>query len=420
MSELIDNSKKRRKILKNLILHLHEGEAPDVVKRQLRFLLGRVPYNEVVEVEQELISEGLPQEEILRLCDIHSDVLKGSIDQKEAKTAPPGHPVHTFIEENRAINRETAALSESFYRAREIKDAGEVKAIFTKMATHFRALTDVEKHYRRKENLLFPFLEEHGIEGPPTVMWGKHDEIRELLKKSFEILFGPKTPSPEEARSGIENVLKPFADAVEEMIFKEENILFPMCLDTLSEADWYEIYQQGPEIGFCLYDPREEWKPQYLEAGAKKGAPEFVYEEAKIRLPSGSFIIEELEAVLDTLPMDITFVGKDDTVHYFNQARDRIFTRTRAILGRKVQNCHPPGSVHIVEQILSDFKTGKRNSASFWIDSKGKFIHIEYLAVRGKNGEYLGTLEATQDLTEKRKLQGEQRLISYGENRPAD
>jgi DUF438 domain-containing protein len=195
------------------------------------------------------------------------------------------------------------------------------------------------------------------------------------------------------------------------MIYREEEILLPMSLDTLSESEWYAIYQQSPEYGFCLYDPTEEWEP----------APETLTEEQstvdpeKVQLPSGSMTPEELTTILNTIPFDLTFVDRDDRVRYFTQGRERIFSRSRAILGRKVQLCHPPSSVHIVEQILEDFHSGRQSRAPFWINLKGKFIHIEYFALRGKDGEYLGTLEVSQNLTEKRSLEGEQRLLSYAE-----
>jgi len=206
----------------------------------------------------------------------------------------------------------------------------------------------------------------------------------------------------------IDLALRPALKAIGEMIDKEEEILFPMCLDTLTDAEWYEIYRQSTEIGYCLYDPSDSWEPQDTVRGE-----EVTKEQEKIQLPSGNMTIPELVALLNTIPFDMTFVDKDDTVRYFTQGKERIFARSRAILGRKVQRCHPPSSVHIVERILNDFKSGHQEKAAFWIQMDGRFIHIEYFALRDADGKYLGTLEVSQDLTEKRKLQGEQRLLSY-------
>ena len=177
MSELIDNAQKRRELLKHMILQLHEGTAPEAVKKQLVSLMGKVPYNDVVAVEQELISEGLPQEEVLRLCDIHTQALDGILDHSEAKTAPPGHPVHTFKEENRALRKEIQDLELLYSEVKKAESDDGLKANFQDIHRHFNALMDVEKHYLRKENLLFPFLEKHGITCPPNV--GSSNTARE-------------------------------------------------------------------------------------------------------------------------------------------------------------------------------------------------------------------------------------------------
>jgi len=400
MSELLEHSDKRKELLKHMILQLHKGQAPEAVKTQLSRLLGEVPYDDVVIVEQELIEEGLPIDDILKLCDIHTAALKGKISHEGAKTAPTGHPVHTFKEENRALKWEI--------------DAENLADIINQIRIRFQALNDVEKHYSRKENLLFPYMEKHGIDGPPKVMWGKHDETRELIKAANESLAQATGATTAEFKLVIDLVLKTVTNSIDEMIFKEEEILFPMTLDSLSDSEWYSIYKHSLEIGFCLYDPTDEWKP----AGEIEELDDIKEEAAseRIQLPSGSMTPVELNAILNSIPFDLTFVDKNDKVQYFTQGRERIFARTRAILGRDVKMCHPPSSVHIVEKIIEDFRSGKENSAPFWIEIRGKFISIEYFALRDKEGNYLGTLEVSQDLTEKRKLEGQQRLLSYAKD----
>lgn len=407
MSELIDNEEKRRELLKHLILQLHEGVAPEAVKKQLVRMLGEVPYDTVVAVEQELISEGLPAEEVLKLCDVHTEALKGAISQEGAKTAPPGHPVHTFQQENRALMAQVGSIKDLYEYLSSLKDDNDGSGILLEMRGHFNALADVEKHYQRKENLLFPFLEKKDITGPPKVMWGKHDEVREQLKAAQDAFAGAATITTGEVRSLAEFILKPASTAIEEMVYKEEQILLPMCLDTLTDAEWYQIDQQSLDIGFCLYDPVDDWEPEGIELHKEAAASD------RVRLASGSFTPDELTTVLNTIPFDMTFVDKDDTVRYFTQGRERIFHRSRSILGRKVQLCHPPSSVHVVQEIIDDFRSGRRDEASFWITLRGRFILIEYYALRDSKGEYLGVLEVSQDLTEKRKLEGERRLLKY-------
>jgi PAS domain S-box-containing protein len=410
MSESINNSGDRKALLKHMILQLHEGIAPEDVRKQLVKLLSKIPYNEVVEVEQELIAEGLPETEVLRLCDVHTEALEGHIDLSGMKIAPPGHPVDTFKKENQELRKVVTKLQELFENAEELYRTVGAESYNNRVKGLFNSLMDVDKHYRRKENLLFPFLERYGITGPPKVMWGKHDETRDLLKNALRALDLPAATA-DQMKLKTDLHLRQAAKAISDMIMKEEEILLPMTLDKLTESDWYEIYRQTNEIGYCLYDPDVEWKPEGItpvQTGRAEGDA--------VKLPSGSFSVSELLALLNTMPVDITFVDKNDRVKYFSQGKERIFDRNRAIIGRDVRMCHPPSSVHVVEKILNDFKSGNETTAAFWIQMQGRFIHIEYFALRDPDGNYLGVLEVSQDLTEKRSLQGEQRILSYAKS----
>ncbi len=409
MSELINNSTQRKELLRHLLLRLHEGENPEVLRSRLVEVLKSIPYNEVVEVEQELISSNaLSEEEILDFCDLHTAVLDGSIDLEGAKTVPAGHPVDTFKRENEALQAEIAKYNAFKGRIDALTDA-QVPGCVLQLRTVFNNLADIDKHYKRKEYLVFPFLEKHLITGPPKVMWGKHDEVRALLKSAFEVLSTPVATATE-LKSLLGLAFDPVIAQIEGMIMKEEEILFPMALDTLTEEEWYKIYQETPEFGYCLFDPEEEWTPAQ---DVKVEKQEYATADA-IRLSSGAFSQEELEALFIHLPIDITFVDKNDKVRFFSHSPKRVFERNRSIIGRDVRMCHPPGSVHIVEQILTDFKSGKENKAAFWMSNfKGRFIYIEYTAVRDKEGNYLGVVEVTQDITTLRTLEGDQRLLSY-------
>ncbi len=408
MSEHIDNSKYRKAKLKELILKLHDGGSQESVRQELLTSLSNIPYGEVVEVEQELISEGLPEEDVLSLCDAHSAVLEGTVDLSGSKSVPEGHPVDVLLEENAELKRLSDKTTEELLSIKYQNGEDYLMALL-KIKSSFNLLMDVDKHYQRKEYLLFPYLEKVGITGPPKVMWGKHDEIRGLIKGSIEILQIPDL-AKDDLLVSAEIVLFPALKGIFEMTIKEEEILFPMMMDTLADGDWYEIQKQSLEIGYCLYDPQVEWKPEGIE-------PENINvmqkEGGSIQLPTGAFMAEELLAILNTLPVDITFVDRNDKVKYFSQSSDRIFQRNRAILNRDVRHCHPPASAHIVDKILDDFKSGKQTRAPFWINMGGKMIHIEYFALRNVEGEYLGTLEVSHDLTGYRNLEGEQRILSY-------
>jgi DUF438 domain-containing protein len=408
VSKNIDSARFRKARLKELILKLHTGESPDRVQQELVETLGTIPYGEVVEVEQELLEEGLPQEEVLKLCDIHSAVLEGNVDLSAAKSIPEGHPMDILVQENKAL---AAVIAQAKAQLASLDQTGEaqLQAAVLDLIAHFNQLMDVDKHYQRKEYLLFPYLEQTGVTGPPKVMWGKHDEIRDLLKGSLEVLHTLGI-TKEELLASAEIVLGPAVQGVADMIVKEEEILFPMLMDALSDADWYEIQKQSLEIGYCLYDPPAEWAPP----GTKAGDLEAIQpQDGRIQLPSGSLSVQDLLAILNTLPVDITFVGSDDKVKYFSQSGERVFQRSRAILNRDVRHCHPPASAHIVDKILEDFRSGRQTRAPFWINLGGRMIHIEYFALRDEGGEYLGTLEVSQDLTGYRALEGEQRILSY-------
>jgi DUF438 domain-containing protein len=246
-------------------------------------------------------------------------------------------------------------------------------------------------------------MEQYGITAPPKVMWGVDDEIREELKTVIENLKAGDAASQKEA---ILAVLK----KIEDMIFKEESIMLPMLLEVLTQDEWKKIAHESDEFGYCLISSVPVWSPTTGEEARQ------VQKEARepgvINLPTGVLKVEELVCLLDTLPVDITFVGKDETVKYFSQSKERIFPRTTAIIGRKVVNCHPPASAHIVTKIVEDFKSGKKDHEDFWIEAGERYILIRYFAVRNKEGEFLGVLEVTQDIKPLQEITGEKRLLS--------
>lgn len=407
MSELINNSDTRKQKLKKLILKLHEGKSRDSVRQELILVLKSVPYGDVVEVEQELINEGLPESEVLKLCDIHSQVLEGNIDLSGMPEIPDGHPADVMFKENNELRKATA-FGHNYIKLIEGSDA-LFSGHLLDLRQIFNNLYDVDKHYQRKEYLLFPFLEKMDITGPPKVMWGKHDEIRVQLKNCIAFLQKPNLTRKEFLDKTM-SLLKPALTVIDEMIIKEEEILIPMALEKLKTEDWFEISQQSLDIGFCLYDPPIDWIPKDISVTITETE---AAGDGKINLPSGNFTAEELKAILNTLPIDMTFVDRNDKVKYFSQSSERIFQRNRAILNRDVRLCHPPSSTHVVEKILQDFKNGKQKRVPFWINMGKMIIHIEYFALHNDSGDFLGTLEVSQDIRRFKEIEGEQRILSY-------
>lgn len=406
MSEYINNREYRQKVLKELIMELHNGKSVEEVKERFSKLIEGISATEISAMENALIKEGMPVAEVQRLCDVHAAVFKGSIEQIHQPTNQEeiiGHPVHTFKMENRAIERLIEKSIKPSIESMKQEDSTELRQKFTEELTK---LLEIDKHYLRKENILFPFMEKYGITAPPKVMWGVDDEIRDAIK---EVLFLLKeNSSKEELISKAEAA----TDRVIEMIFKEENILFPMVLDTLNEDEWVKIMKDSKEIGYCFYEPKKEWTPVRVNVEEEvQDQGETPAGDGYLRFDTGILTQTELEAMLNTLPVDITFVGKDGVVKYFSQGTERIFPRTKSVIGRKVQNCHPPASVHIVEKIVEDLQSGVKDHEDFWIRMGNRFVLIRYFAVRDKEGNFIGTLEFTQDIGPIQAIDGEKRLM---------
>ena len=400
MSQEINNREQRKQAIKDMLRQLHEGKSVEEVQGIFRDAFDGVSASEISAAEQALISEGLPVAEVQRLCDVHSAVFKGSIEEIHAPsdvTKIPGHPAHTLKAENAAI---TAHMNE---RVRPLlSQVLEDKLAPQTLLPEIGGLLAIDLHYSRKENLFFPYLEQHGITAPPKVMWGVDDEIRALLKDSAKLAAQGSDQTGAKLTEGLTRV--------EEMIFKEENILIPMLIDTLSVEEWSNVAQESGEIGYCMIATPPVWRAK--GATAEQAAAPAAPASGSVQLPTGFLSVPELTRLLDTLPIDITFVGADDTVRYFSQGSERVFPRTKAIIGRNVKNCHPPASVHIVEGIINDFKSGKKDHEDFWIKLGDKFVYIRYFAVRDETGTYLGVLEVTQDIKPIQAIEGEKRLVS--------
>ncbi|RLD06355.1 MAG: DUF438 domain-containing protein [Chloroflexota bacterium] len=410
MSVIIDNRQQRIEIMKSLVRQLHNGRAEEKIKKQLETMLDEADYSDVFVMEVQLIEEGISEESIRELCDTHTRVLSSHLDLQETPDTNPGHPVHTFVQENKELVKNAQQIHLLIKQVEELGPAENALPLMQEIQGLLNKLMDVDKHYRRKENLLFPYFEKNNIPGPPSVMWGKHDEIREYLKMTIQGLQETDHIQAAEAKAYNLFAVSTAIESVEDMVYKEEKILFPTALDILAEQEWYQIYLETPEIGFCLYVPEFEWIP---EGGAHLEVKPKITQSDRIQMPTGAFKLQELITVFSVLPFDLTFVDKDDTVRYFSPGKERIFDRSRTILGRKVQYCHPPKSVHIVNQILEDFKSGAQDKARFWINMGPKTIYIVYYALRGDDGEYQGTVEVTQDITGVRQLEGERRLLEY-------
>jgi PAS domain S-box-containing protein len=228
-----------------------------------------------------------------------------------------------------------------------------------------------------------------------------HDDARESIKTLLENL------DRDEPLINVFNMnIGKLYYSVLPVIFREEYILYPIAARAIKKKDWDEMLLQSREEGFSFIEPpqiSDVKQGNETEAGSKKSD--------LIDLGTGVLSAGEIIRIFNHLPVDITFVDENDEVKYFSTPKDRIFGRSKAIIGRKVQNCHPHESVHIVNEIVDSFKSGRKDVESFWISFKDKFLLIQYFAVRDEQGSYKGVIEVSQDVSDIRKLQGEKRLL---------
>jgi hypothetical protein len=405
----ISNTSKKE-MLKEVIRQLHAGASPKEVKENFRQVLEGVSPLEIAKIEQELIREGMSREEIQRLCDVHMAVFREQLEKQKLNVSAE-HPIGILMEEHKIMLQildKLTAIAGELQRIGDKSHASDRIPILDHIAEDFM---DSEKHYLREENVLFPVLEKHGVTEPPAIMWMEHNQIRERKKQLKGILENRDNMDFHEFKKRLSEVSKALNELLPSHFFKENNILFPTALRVVENQEWSDVRKEFDEIGYCCFTPPElivQRKMEEKEAERVEASPAGV-----LRFETGSLSKEELEALLDTLPVDITFVDKDDTVKYFNKAEKRVFVRTKAVIGRKVQLCHPQKSIHIVNRILESFKKGEKNVADFWITMNNRLVHIRYFAVRDQNGKYLGTLEVTQDITDIKKIEGEKRLLDW-------
>lgn len=387
-----------KKVIKEIIEDLKRGKRVVEVKERFKEILSQIDEGDISIIEDALVKEGLPLEDVERLCEVHVAVSK-EISARE-KMVGPGHPIFILLEEHKYV-KDVADEIVRLLPSLSIKE--EAEETVGRLAELVEHLKEYNKHKVREENALFPMIEKHGVTQPPAVMWSEHDQQRTLIKK-IATLLEQETPMSEKTEK-LASALRSISEMIISHFYKEENILFPTALKLINEGEWKQIKHSMDDLGYCYFTPSQAIGTVEEVATIKE------VKGSEVTLDTGTLTLEQLEAILSHLPIDITFVDDKDTVRFFNQTRERIFPRTKAIIGRKVQKCHPQKSVEIVDRILNEFRTGKRDSAKFWIHLGDKYVLIQYFAVRGKGNEYLGCLEVTQDIAPLKKIEGEKRLL---------
>jgi hypothetical protein len=396
----------KKKSLKEAIRQLHAGTSPLEVKERFKQILEETSPAEIAKIEQELVEEGMPREEIQKLCDVHMAVFREQLE-KQKLDVPAEHPISILMEEHKIMLQIAEKLDTITKKVQQISDTSHVDEEIHNLEHVAVDFLDSEKHYLREENVLFPCLEKHGVTEPPAIMWMDHNQIREKKKQLNQIIENYNVISFKDFKKQLGENARALNNLLSSHFFKENTILFPTALQVITDEEWKEIRNEFDEIGYCCFTP------PHLTALPQKEEKTVTAPKGVLQFETGTMSKEELEALLDSLPVDITFVDKDDSVKYFSNAEKRIFVRTKAIIGRKVQLCHPQKSIHIVNKIVESFKKGKKDVAEFWIPMNNRLIYIRYFAVRDKKGTYLGTAEVAQDITDIKKIEGEKKLLDW-------
>lgn len=378
----------RQEILKNLMLRLHAGEDKEVIQEEFNEVFDEITPYEIQLMERNLMSEGITFAEIMSLCNVHANLMGSKVNTQTtvADFEQPGHPVHVMKMENLAIRGALDRVERLLVNFLEIKDSTIEKGLKRQISL----LDQFENHYQRKEYAMFPIMEKKGITAPPKVMWGVHDQIRDLYRDFKKALNDGKESTLEEFQIARDEML--------EMIQKEENILIPMVEQVFHVDDWETIASQSPEYGYCIVKPEKEWAVKKSFSPVKEETQ--VESEGDIPLSTGSLSLKELNLILNLLPMELSFVDAQNIVKYYNEGNgeEKIFKRTPSAIGRDVILCHPPRVHETVQTIFEQLKSKQKEKEEMWFKTEDKMVHVTYHAVWDEEGKYMGCLEYVQDI----------------------
>ncbi|MDO4432474.1 MAG: DUF438 domain-containing protein [Aerococcaceae bacterium] len=398
-------------VLRDILIQLHNGASVESVQDLFNQHFSGVSAIEISLMEQELMNGdyGITFEDVMKLCNVHANLFKGSIDGVDvAESDQPGHPVHVLKTENIAFQ---AAL----LRIQRLLNTLTIDAepgLLNGLKRQYQLLSQFKFHYDRKENLLFPIMERYGHTAPPKVMWGVDDEIRALFQTAEQVLHQFPNTTIETIRQTFDAFEKEF----KEMIFKEEAILIPLLLSIFNEDDWLAVANESDTFGYAIIQPEAKWQPKRETFTQAESTTTTVASSDQALSFGGGFLsFKEANLILNHLPFEITFINKDDIFKYFNQSIEqeaKIFGRSPSAIGRHVENCHPPKSLEMVTTLINDFRSGRRDRESMWFHMRGKFVYVTYIAVRDENNDYMGVLEYVHDIQPILDLQGEKRGLA--------
>ena len=399
MSEFINNNQQRLKDLTDFAHGLLQSKDGRRLFDNHKTIIESVTPAETMQVLDKMLTDGLPVSTVKPIVGKIINSFYKSLSSHQWEKPGENHFLTFLMRENREAEKimaEIKAVAKLLF-SKDVPVSANLTASLLQLVGRLKLY---ELHYIKKENILFPYIEKAFPQYRCLqLMWSFHDDFRHSIKNLEKLLF-PEYPDKELLTKELGKLFF----VVLPVIFREEQIVFPVAYRAIPPEEWDEMMQQSGEIGWCYIDP-PSIGPQ--TSFSIKGL------ENSVNLGSGSLTPEQLILLFSNLPVDITFVDENDEVSFFSEVKERIFPRSKAIIGRKVQNCHPPESVHIVNEIVDAFRQGKKDYADFWIQFRERFVLIRYFALRDAQGAYKGTIEVTQDVTTIRNLKGERRLLNW-------
>lgn len=434
-------TKTRIEVLKDILLRLHNGASADSVQDEFNEHFTGVSAIEISLMEHELMNSdsGVTFEDVMKLCNVHANLFKGAIKTVEVEDSEhPGHPVQVFKQENLALRAAIIRVRRILDNYKKFENTPTQEAVLKGLGRQLDLLGQFDIHYKRKEELMFPIMERYGHDAPPKVMWGVDDQIRDLFSDALHEAHKLPNSDIEVVKEKFEKFVKEF----EEMIFKEESILLMILLETFNQDDWLTIAKESDAYGYAIITPTEEWVPkrenfeepveeicqtEITEEGVmqkvittpegeitisfkpNKKEEKVVDRTTPQKFGKGYLSVDQADLILNHLPMEITFVNKDEIFQYYNDhcpEKDMIFKRTPSQVGRNVELCHPPKYLEKVKIIMQNLRDGKKDKYEMWFksESRGKFVHVTYAGVYDENDEFQGVLEYVQDIAPYREI----------------
>lgn len=397
----------REKAILKILHYIQNGGDLETAKKMFQESFDQVDVSEITKAERALIAGGLDPRQIQYLCNVHVDLFKDNIKQNEESTdfSTPGHPVHTMKLENLVIK---SLVNDALLPDLKKYEMGD-QAALTKIQKELADLATIHKHYARKETSIFPLMTKYGITAPPQVMWGVDDKIRKLIGQANMLSNAEQIDVDK-----LDSAIREASHEVLEMIVKEEKIMIPMLDEVAQPDDWENVKNEEEQIGYTLIQKPMNWKAPRKEI-EKSTTGALALENLSglfLNFKEGQLNIEQLNAILDLLPFALTFVDENDKVAYFGGGA-AIFPHSKNAIGNFVYSCHMPESVPVVKRIFNDFHSGKKDKYEFWFEPKhmGRYLYLQYFAVRDKNGKYLGCLEVAQDVTKIRQFDKEKKKL---------